>query len=595
LLRAAFQELPVPAFMLEGDGVVRRINRQAATLLGTPTGYAAGKPFAAFVDAARQAAIRTHVAAVAQTGEPRVVRARIAGTPPTEVMLTVTRLDVPGEASPVLLAVATAPPGRSRAKSSRNPSALPAPATPADADRALAAAAARFDVLSMASRQLLSDDSFSESVAIRRCARLLVERLGDWAIVEMQREGALRRQIVISPDRARDARLVHTLEAIESGPKTVPARVFGSGQSLLLPHTDDLEALGMTTDGTSAVGLLGARSLLSVPIRDDEQTQGVISLVRTNDARSYDLHDLQLVEELGVRLGLAIRSDRLFRRRASIADMLQASLLPRELPALHGVELASAYVTATRGPEVGGDFYEGFESPGGWSVVLGDVCGKGEEAAVVTAAARHAIRLLGHWNAEPDKVLRHVNQWLITQPESGRFVTAVLAAGVRVGRTFQLSVATAGHPPAIVVKADGVLRTGLGGGLPLGLFDDAEPDVEIFDLEPGDTLLLYSDGVLDATSPDGDDFGSERLADTLASFATAEIADMVSGVEAAVLAFSGGDLRDDVSMLAVRMLDVAEEPSPAAASAPTRSTPTILTKELLIELPPEPGPTAPSS
>lgn len=557
LLRAAFQDLPVPAFMLESDGVVRRINRRAAALLGIPTGYATGKPITAFVDPNRQAAIRTRVAAAARTGEQQQIRTQLASAPPSDVVLTIVRVDIPGEANPILLAVV----GPSLRGAARRPPQPPEPrvtVSDIDVDRALAAATTRFDVLSAATRQLLADDSFSESVAMRRCARLLVERLGEWAIVDMERDGDLQREIVIGPDSERGSRTTRTLQEVASGPKTLAARVYASRQSLLLAHTDDLEALGTAVDGTSVMALLGTRSLLAVPIRDEAQTYGVVTLVRTGAAGPFDLHDLQLAEELGIRLGLAIRSDRLFRRRASIADMLQASLLPRDIPALRGVELASAYLTATRGLEVGGDFYEGFENPSGWSVALGDVCGKGEEAAVVTAAARHAIRLLGHWNARPDQVLQLVNQWLIAQPESDRFVTAVLATGRPQGRKSQIRVATAGHPPPILVKASGMLRTGIGGGLPLGLFEDAEPAVEEFDLDAGDTLFLYSDGVLDAANADGDDFGSDRLAETLVAFAGESVTDLVSRVEAAILAFSGGDLRDDVSMLAVRVLDVAE-------------------------------------
>ena len=551
MLRMIFQELPVPALLLEGDGIIRRANQHAAALLDTPTGYMTGKPLAAFVDVQRQAAVRTHIAAAAQSGEPQEIRTRLAGTPPADVVLTMRRVDVPGEASPIIIAVAI---GDRPSRRPRKPPVIDA--TPSEADRAIDAAMTRFDVLSASTRQLLSDDSFSESLAVRRCARLLVDRLAAWVIVDLERDGELRRQVVLGPEGSRNAQGQRRIEEVEPGPHTHPARVHATGKPVLAAHTDDLEALGDTPDGTSIIGMLRARSVLAVPIRDDDHIHGVMTLVRTDEHDPFDLHDLNLVEELGIRVGLAIRSDRLFRRRASIADILQASLLPRDVPALPGVELAAAYLAATRGIEVGGDFYEGFESPGGWSVVLGDVCGKGEQAAALTAAARHAVRLLGHWNSRPEQIMRLVNQWLMAQADTDRFLTTVHVAAQRRNRVFELRIASAGHPPALLVTADGKLRTGLGGGLPLALFEDAEPAVEECELGTGDTLFLYSDGVLDASSPQGEQFGSERLAQILSAFAAEPVATMVSEVEGAVLEFTDGNLRDDVTMLAVRALEL---------------------------------------
>jgi len=186
----------------------------------------------------------------------------------------------------------------------------------------------------------------------------------------------------------------------------------------------------------------------------------------------------------------------------------------------------------------------------GWGFVLGDVCGKGEEAAAVTATARHGVRLLSRWKSKPAEVLTMVSQSLL---EEERFVTAVLASVSATGE-LQATIGTAGHPPAIVIRADGTIRTTGGGGVPLGLFEDFEPAIESFALAEGDTLFLHSDGVLDACDLLRERFGDERLIEVLASHSTKPVAEMLAAVERVLLDFCGGELDDDISMLALRVL-----------------------------------------
>jgi serine phosphatase RsbU (regulator of sigma subunit)/PAS domain-containing protein len=552
LLRTLFQDLPVAVFLLDRDGTVRRANRQAGALLGTESGYATGRPLAMFVELRRRAAFRTHVSGVARTGKPRTLRAQLLGEPPTDVVLTLSRLDIRGGAAPLIVAVA-GPLATTRPSQ-------PQPSAPigSDADRALAAANLRLDVLSAATKQMLADDTFSEAVATRRCARLLAETVADWVIVDMIKDGALHRQVVIGPGSERARQAMHLIEELDPAPETVIGQVQASGQARLLAHLDDQDALGHTPDGVSITALLRVRSLVAVPLQDEGGVCGVLTAIRTPRRASFDLLDLALVEEIGAHLGLAIKADRLFRRRSSVADALQASLLPRALPSVPGAELATAYLAATRGIEVGGDFYDVFDSPNGWTLVLGDVCGKGEEAAAITAAARHAFRILGHWNPKPGEVLRQANEWLVGQPESDRFVTAIVVHVERGGRIMNAVTATAGHPPLVVVRSGGTIRTAAGGGLPIGLFEDAEPAVEEFEFEPGDTAMLYSDGVLEARSPTGELFGTDRLADTVSMLADEPVGLLVAGLESALADFTGGDLRDDVSILALRVNPLPE-------------------------------------
>jgi serine phosphatase RsbU (regulator of sigma subunit) len=313
-----------------------------------------------------------------------------------------------------------------------------------------------------------------------------------------------------------------------------------------------VDLLGADPAGVPLLMRLGATSLLSVPLSEGEHSYGVLTLARRADEGPLEIADLGLAEELGEQLALAIRVDRMFRRRTEIADALQASLLPRELPTLPGVELAAAYVAATEGLEVGGDFYDVYRTPGGWGMAIGDVCGKGEEAAAVTAAARHAIRVLAHGRANPGAVLREANEIMLAEQFDDRFITACAAHLCWRDDRVQVELASAGHPGPVIVSADGEVRVLPGGGMALGLFAGAEPAQVQVDLHPGDLLFLFTDGVTEARNP-GHQYFEDRLADQLSSLAGQPPALVCSALQAQIDEFSENELRDDITMLVLRV------------------------------------------
>ncbi|GAA4486784.1 hypothetical protein GCM10023191_013680 [Actinoallomurus oryzae] len=544
LLRTVFQDAPVPLFLLERDGTVRRVNRQAGALLGSSAGYLTGKPFPTFCDLATRATVGSHIAGVFHSGRRRRSRVRLlSGHGPVEVDVTFARIWVSGEPDPLVVA-ATSP-------STREPAAQDLPQQATATHDAVATVVHRMDVLATATGMLLDDDSFTESVAVRRCARLLAAELADWVLIDLERDERLLRQVVIGPDDERSTEVARTLEDLDPAPDTLPATVHVSGRSVLQAHLDDLGVLGTSPAGPPVCGLIEASSLICVPLDDGERCHGTLTLAVSGEQGPFDLMDLGLVERLARNLALVIRAGRRYRRRAVAAERLRAGLLPRELPAVPGAEVAGRHHPATRDTGFGGDFYEVFPTGSGWGMVLGDVCGKGEDAAAVTATAKNGIRLLARWNPKPAEVLSMMNDALI---DDERFVTAVMAYLEPRDGGMAMTVASAGHPPAILVRRDGVIRTTSGGGLPLGLFeDDFGVGVEQLDLEPGDTLFLYSDGVPEVADPSQTRFGHERLIEILAAHGDQPLADLVLAVETALLDFSGGDLRDDVSMLAFRV------------------------------------------
>lgn len=323
---------------------------------------------------------------------------------------------------------------------------------------------------------------------------------------------------------------------------------------------EHLADLGTMPDGGAVGTALGAASAAAAPLlvpNSEEPALGVVTLVRRR-ATAYDLAELGLLQQLCEHLALAVRADRAARRRTEVADALRAGLLPRGLPEPPGLRIAAAFAPAdpqegADGPAVGGDFYDAVPSGEGWAVMLGDVSGRDEEAAALTATVRHSLGALAHSERRPEEVLAKANAYLRARG-GDRFATVLLARLVRRRGGWRVTLSGAGHPPALVLPADGPVTPVMTGGRPLGLFEDARTAASTVDLGPGDMLLLHSDGVSGARSPDGRPFGDDGLA-TAAAAARDGASRLVDAVRDAVVQHAGGRLRDDVALLAVRVAD----------------------------------------
>jgi serine phosphatase RsbU (regulator of sigma subunit) len=154
----------------------------------------------------------------------------------------------------------------------------------------------------------------------------------------------------------------------------------------------------------------------------------------------------------------------------------------------------------------------------------------------VTAAARHAIRVAGHWCADPAEVLRMVNEIMLAEDFGGRFVTADAVHLQWRDRVLRVTLGSAGHPLPVLVSPDGRVQTMNGGGLPLGIFPDSGPQAQELELSKGDLLFFYTDG----------------LTDELAALAGKPAAEVAARMQKAVLEFCGGELRDDMTILVLR-------------------------------------------
>jgi serine phosphatase RsbU (regulator of sigma subunit) len=552
LLHAVFTAAPLPLYVVDVDGTVLRANSAACELLGVGAGYATGRSLTALIEPAARAAVRSQLAAVARTGKPASLTCgMLASTGVARGKLVIGLVTVRGDADRLLVALSPASGGPAGQGTEARLTKDQGSAAQGPDDAAVRAATRRLDVLAGAARLLLEGANISESVLLQRCARLLTGSLATWVIVDVRRRGQLRRHYVAGPDDPESSSLAHAVATTDPGAGTVPDQAHESGQTLVLTHVADDMALGPSPDGPPFLTLLGATSLVCVPVTDGSRKYGVLTLLRHSAEGQFGLAEAALAEDVAALLGLAISGRRVLRQRTEAADALRASLLPPVLKPIPGVEMASAHLAPTRGREVGGDFYDAYPTPGGWGVAIGDVCGKGEDAAAATAAARHAIRVLAHWNGDPADVLRRANDIMLAEEFGGRFVTASGAHLSWNGGKLRVVLATAGHPGPVLVKPDGSVQVLPGGGVPLGIFPDPEPATLELELSDGDVLFFFTDGLADARSRQATYF-EDSLGDCLAQMAGRRAADIVSDMRNAVLSFCAGVLVDDLTMLVLR-------------------------------------------
>ena len=255
---------------------------------------------------------------------------------------------------------------------------------------------------------------------------------------------------------------------------------------------------------------------------------------------------------------------RLNRERSEIARILQNALLPPRLPEVPGVELAARYVAAGEGVEVGGDFYDVFRTADGgdassssWAVVLGDVSGKGPEAAALTSLARHTLRATAVLAGSPSRALAALNEEILRQAEGERFFSVVLAElrpDPEPDQGARLTLVRAGHPAPLLLRAAGggeaVEELGEPGTV-LGIRPDPKLPEGTARLGPGDAAVFYTDGVTEARTPEGAFFGEEGLRATLEGCARLS----ADEIEGEVLAFQRGAVRDDAAILVLRIPD----------------------------------------
>ena len=401
----------------------------------------------------------------------------------------------------------------------------------------------------------LLESSLDFETTLRNVAEIVVPEVVDWCAIHVIDDAGEVKLVAIShadPERARWAWELERRYPSDPDAAQGVAAVIRSGSTELTPEITDelLEAGAVDAEHLEILRGLGLRGAIVAPLRARGRTLGAITCVVAESGRALTRDDVDLVEELARRAGLSVDNARLYTERTRIAHTLQAELLPSRLPSIPGVRVAVRYRAAGELNEVGGDFYDVFERRGGgWAFEIGDVSGKGAEAAAVTALARHTVRTASLQPATPGDLLVTLNDALLVQRAGSEFCTVCLATLTLDGRGGVLTVALGGHPPALVLRADGrVDAIGLPGTL-LGVFADPEVHEVEAALGPGDTVLLYTDGVTEAGTV-GAEIGDEGLAELLAGMRGLTPDAIVDAVEQAAVAIQDGQPRDDIALVA---------------------------------------------
>ena len=419
-------------------------------------------------------------------------------------------------------------------------------------------------LLAQAGKELASSLDYEQT--LQRIVTLAVPELADWGAVVVRGEGDALRQVAAAHVDASKVALLDdfaTRRPTRLSDPTGPGEVIRSGKSVLVREvTEELLArLKPPADQVSLVRELQIRSIVIVPlVLPGRPPIGTLTLVMADSGRHFDEGDLALAQELGRRAATAVENARLYTDRSRIAATLQQSLLPPELPEIPGFRLAALYRPAGEQNEVGGDFYDVFEVPGGWMVLVGDVAGQGAEAAALTSLSRYTLRAVGKLLGDPVLAARELNAALRERPQIS-LVSVCCALLREAGSGADVEVVLAGHPPAYWIH-DGECRP-VGVFAPfLGAQDSCPFEAALVRLQPADQLVLYTDGVID-TVGERERFGEDRLVTTLRG--ARDAGDAVRRIEASLSAFARGPQVDDTAVLALERSPTAV---PAVANTP---------------------------
>lgn len=394
---------------------------------------------------------------------------------------------------------------------------------------------------------------------VRRCLRaaaeLAVAHLADAAVVVGPPDGArapaarARAGVPAEESLVRRAELTAVPALNDSLSQFPPRPIHRLGP--------DTIPAGLLPAGTGPVG-----ELLLIPMSGHGAPAGALLLARSPDRPGVTPADSALAETLASTAGAAIAAAVLFHEQVDALGMLQADLFPPPLPLVDGVDLAGSYQPAGHSLLAGGDFYD-ILPPGDAGhplVVLGDVCGKGARAAALTGRVRQSLRALQLVQPDPDELLRLLNQAILPtagsrQEDSGQFVTVVVGSVVAADTgEVNLTLATGGHLPPLVLRANGSVQEVPLVGMLIGVLPEPPIGTASLTLSPGELCLLYSDGVTEARggSRGRQAYGERRLREALGSCYGMPTAPTLERLRQLVSDWLHGGPHDDIAMLAVQ-------------------------------------------
>ncbi len=403
---------------------------------------------------------------------------------------------------------------------------------------------------------------------------ILVPELADFCLIDVFEDDRVRRAAVrvAGGDPEVERRLW------ERRPSIPDRMVKGESRVSLTPRfyerisEAELREIAHDKEDLEFLREMETRSAVTVALNARGRMIGALTLGVAWSGRRYRREDARFAWILSGRVALALDNCGLFadleraeRARAEIADTLQSGLRPPPLPHIAGWSIAAMYQPAGAENEVGGDFYDAFRVPGGWMLAIGDVTGRGAQAASITAVARYTLRTAAALTGDPVTALATLNRALYSRGDAALCTLVALVLSEDPDQPLRLAVA--GHPPPLVVDGDSVSEA-TGAGAVLGAFEDGEWEMVYCPLELGQQLVIVTDGITEAQGREGR-FGEDRLHAELRG--AGDPALVMRRLEAALNSFTEGRHEDDVAILALTrsssetMIDLV--PSLRAASA----------------------------
>lgn len=416
--------------------------------------------------------------------------------------------------------------------------------------------AGRFRLLDEIAR--VSDGADDLPATLEAICDLLVPTVADFCMIDVLTDGGVKRAAARASGRGGpEAQL-----GLANREPSTPAPMIREGaEASLEPRfiermgEADLRDLAHDPDDLTFLRGLGMRSAITAALRARGSVIGTVTLGTAWSRRRYRRHDARFARVLSGRLALALDNAGLFsdlervqRERAEIAATLQRGLMPPPLPDIPGWVAAAMYRPAGAENEVGGDFYDAFPIAGGWMLVIGDVTGRGAQAASVTAQARYTLRTAAWLSGDPLVAFATLNSALLARADSALCTVVALSLSADAAEPVRLAVA--GHLPPLLIDGDAVTEVAEAGPV-LGAFGDASWSLEQTAVGPGQQLVTVTDGITEAGGGE-DRFGEARLRAELAGSASPAIS--VSKLEGALDRFTAGALEDDAAALAVTPL-----------------------------------------
>jgi PAS domain S-box-containing protein len=401
----------------------------------------------------------------------------------------------------------------------------------------------------------LLDTSLDPAETARTIVSTAVPDLAELCLIDFRRpDGWLGDSIVAGAEPEMAARLerIRRDSPLDPAGEHPVAQVLRLNQPMIWRDLKAPEIVDKVSQNNEHLRLMhdaGYNSAAVVPLVARGRTLGALSFLHASNDLRYDDGDLEFLTELGERAALALDNARLYQERDRVAKNLQRGLRPPQPAEVPGLDISVVFEAAGEGIDVGGDLYDVLPCEDGSWVLIGDVAGKGSTAAGVSVAVRHSVRGLVREIGEPDEVPRRVNDLLRTGETLNDFATVMLARLYREPAGWRVALASAGHPPAVLVTETGPEL--LGGGSVLGAWSEAKIELHERTLSGSETLALCTDGWLEA-GPVTAHQGPESFAEMTQALSGLELDEVTERLRADAVGRSSGSLRDDLVVLAIR-------------------------------------------